>query len=94
MEVEILSVKVGGMMLSDPKTTNLVDRSMTGQDRSGRLGVDRKGLVAMYPTSPSRESGNMKCHGARRPPTPWNTMFWVEELTDIGRWRWRWWPRL
>ena len=34
----------------------------------------------MYPTSPSRKSGNMMCHGARR--LPWNTMFWVEELTD------------
>lgn len=65
--------------MSDPTTMNLVGpdaidprlNSTWKPGRLGHLGLVGKGLVAMYPMSPSLRCGKTRNHGARR--MPWST---------------------
>ena len=74
--------------MSGPTTTNLIesdasDPTLSTTSKPGRLGhldLVGKGLVAMYPKSPSRKCGRRSDHGPRR--MAWNTKLWVVEWTN------------
>ena len=72
----------------DPTTTNLIesdasDPTLSTTSKPGRLGhldLVGKGLVAMYPKSPSRNCGKRSDHCPGK--MAWNTKLWVVEWTD------------